>query len=59
MTHLEESVIEVEDLGAHEVLGANSTENDDVTPNTLIAEHANTTVSVKTSKGLRDLEGEG
>ena len=54
-THREESVIEVEHLGAHEVLGTDSTENDNVAPNTLITKDTNTAVSVQTSKGLRDL----
>lgn len=56
MTHREEGVIEVEDLCAHEVLGTDSTEDDDVTPNTLITKDTNAAVSVETSKGLRDLE---
>ena len=56
MTHREEGVIEVEHLCAHEVLGTDSTENDDVTPNTLVTEDTDTAVSIKTSKGLRDLE---
>lgn len=58
LTHLEECIIEVENLCTHEILGANSTENDDVTPDTLITENTNTAVSIETSKGLRDLRGE-
>lgn len=55
MTHSKEGVVEVEHLGAHEVLGTDSTEDDDVTPNTLITEDTNAAVSIETSEGLRDL----
>lgn len=55
MTYREEGVVEVEHLCAHEILGTNSTENDDVTPNSLITKDTNTAVSIETSKGLRDL----
>jgi hypothetical protein len=55
MTHRKEGVVEVEHLSTHEILGANSTEDDDVTPNTLIAKDTNTAVSIETSEGLRDL----
>lgn len=54
--YLEESIIEVKHVCAHEIFGADSTENHDVTPNSLITENTNTTVSVKTSKSLGDLE---
>lgn len=55
LTNLEELSAEVEDIGAHEILGLNSTENDDVAPNSLITENTDTAVSIKTSKGLRNL----
>jgi hypothetical protein len=53
--YLEERVVEVEYLGAHEVLSANSTEDDNVTPDTLISKNTNTAASVKTSEGLGHL----
>jgi hypothetical protein len=53
--YLEERVVKVEHLSAHEVLGANSTEDDNVTPDTLISKNTNTAASVKTSEGLRHL----
>lgn len=55
MTHCEEFVVEVEHLCAHEILGANSAEDDDVAPHTLVTKNTNTAVSIETSKGLRDL----
>jgi hypothetical protein len=55
MTHRKEGVVEVEHLSAHKVLSTDSTEDDDVTPNTLITEDTNTAVGIETSKGLRDL----
>lgn len=55
-TYREEGVIEVEDLGAHKVLGLNSAENNDVAPNALVTKDTNTAVSVQTSKSLRDLK---
>jgi hypothetical protein len=56
ITHLKEGSAEVENIGAHEVLGLNGTENHNVAPNALVTENTNTAVSVKTSKGLRDLK---
>lgn len=53
--YLEERVVKVEHLGAHEVLSANSTEDDNVTPDTLISKNTNTAASVKTSEGLGHL----
>jgi hypothetical protein len=53
--YLEERVVEVEYLSAHEVLSANSTEDDNVTPDTLISENTNTAASVKTSESLGHL----
>lgn len=55
-THLKEGVIEVKHICAHEIFGLNSTENHDVTPNSLITKDTNTAVSIETSKGLRYLE---
>lgn len=59
VTHLEEGVIKVKHLSAHEVFGTNSAENYDVTPNALIAKNTNSTTSIETSKGLRYLGREG
>lgn len=55
MIYLEEGVVKVKHLGAHEVFGTNSAEDDDVTPNALITKNTNTTASIKTSKGLGHL----
>lgn len=55
LTHLEESIVEVEYLRAHEILGTDSTENDNVAPNTLVTEDTNAAVGIKTGKGLGDL----
>lgn len=55
VTHSEELAAEVEDLGTHEVLSLDSTQDDDVTPNTLVTENTNTAVSVETGISLRDL----
>lgn len=55
LTHRKEGVVEVEHLSAHEILGTDSTEDDDVTPNTLVTKDTNTTVGIETSEGLRDL----
>lgn len=51
-THLEEGVVEVKYLRAHEILGTNSAENHDVTPDSLITKDTNTAASIETSKGL-------
>ena len=48
----EEMVVEVEHLRAHEIFGTNSAEDHDITPNSLITKNTNTTVGIKTSKGL-------
>ena len=56
LTHHEERVIEVKTLRAHEILGANSAEDDDVAPHSLVTKNTNTAVSVDSSKGLRDLK---
>lgn len=58
MIYLEEGVVKVKHLSAHEVLGTNSAEDDDVTPNALITKNTNTTASIKTSKGLGHLGGD-
>jgi hypothetical protein len=55
--YLDEGVIKVKHLSAHEVFGTNSAEDYDVTPNALITKNANTTASIKTSKGLGHLGG--
>lgn len=55
LTHLEESIVEVEYLRAHEILGTDSTENNNVAPNTLVTENTNTAVGIETSKGLGNL----
>ena len=55
LTNLQEGVVEVEDIGAHEVLGLDSAQDDDVSPDALVTENTNTAVSIKTSKGLRNL----
>lgn len=57
MIYPEEGVIKVKDLCAHEVLGTNSAEDHDVTPNALITEDTNTAAGIKTSKGLGHLGG--
>lgn len=57
MIYPEEGVVKVEHLGAHEVLGTDSAEDYDVTPNALITKNTNTTTSIKTSKGLGHLGG--
>lgn len=49
-------MVEVEHLRAHEVLCLDSTENDDITPDTLVAKDTNTAVSIDSSESLRDLE---
>jgi hypothetical protein len=55
--YLEEGIIKVEHLSAHKVLSADSTEDNDITPNALITKDTNTTVRVKTGEGLGDLNG--
>lgn len=55
MAHLKEGVLEVKDVCAHEILGTNSTENHDVTPNSLVTKNTNTAISIETSEGLRYL----
>lgn len=52
MIYLEEGVIEVKHLSAHEVFSTNSAEDYDVTPNAHITKNPNTTASIKASKGL-------
>lgn len=54
--HLEEGVIEVKHVCAHEIFSTNGTENDDVTPNSLITKDTNTAISIETGEGLGDLE---
>lgn len=55
MIYLEEGVVKVEHLSAHEVFGTNSAEDYNVTPNAHITKNTNTTASIKTSKGLGHL----
>lgn len=56
LTYHEERVIEIKHLCAHEILGLNSTEDDDVAPHSLVTKDTNTAVGIDSSKGLRDLE---
>lgn len=53
--YLKEGVVEVEHLSAHEVLGANSAEDHNVTPDACITKDTNTPVGIEASEGLGNL----
>jgi hypothetical protein len=55
VTYPEEGVIKVKHLRTHEVLSTNSTENNNVSPDSLITENTYTAVCVEASESLRDL----
>lgn len=48
-------MIKVEHLRTHKVLGTNSAQNHNISPNSLIAKDTDATIRVETGKGLGDL----